>query len=513
MVMKIKSLFGYAAAMSLLAWGFSACTEENPENPDDNGGGTTSTIRYRVSVDDESITENSVTVNVTCNGTESDTWYAFITDDLDSPTKNVIAAAVDALTDVASALRSGNDAVKFSGLTANTDYRVVVTGLLSDGTVTGTPDEDEFTTSRDANTWETNPNWSVTYNSRGTFETLAGSMYGDLIDVTVTNDDLGYWYLSTVTVSDFESTYHNNAAEYINSVITELNALIEENNQMYPEYPVAILDLIYQGSGSIIHEPLEDTPHYAFAIGIEPAGTTGEGSGLYAQSESFSPAVEEASDQFNYWLGSWEVTGDNDIVDTLTVVSYIPNYQYTVLGWQDGLMDSDNVGIPASFDAASGNMTLEASENLGFSFTDENYGQINIVILGFVDGDDLGGQYAGNEVRITGAPYDVAAATPANTTPTTDETVNLVGQNIQLSGNMTADFIGMQYYGNVVSGGALYWDIISPSFPATMKRIGENTSSSDSADIRSTYSSICTLKTVPAALKTMSPLKTVYKAR
>ena len=59
--MKKRKFLGYAAAFALAAWNFSAC--DNPHEEPDNGP---SDARYRVSVNEASLTYNSVEVSVSC---------------------------------------------------------------------------------------------------------------------------------------------------------------------------------------------------------------------------------------------------------------------------------------------------------------------------------------------------------------------------------------------------------------------------------------------------------------
>ena len=163
--MEIKNLFGYAAALSLLSIGLLSC--EKPAEDDDNGGNPpTVTVRYSVKVTE--VTETSAKAEVACVGSETATWYAFVTEDLTADTDEVIASEVAGLEDIASVLKSGNAVVEFTGLTAGTGYRVIVTGLDADGNVSGN-DEEEFKTDRDPDVWVENPDWSVEYVDRGMY--------------------------------------------------------------------------------------------------------------------------------------------------------------------------------------------------------------------------------------------------------------------------------------------------------------------------------------------------------
>lgn len=114
------------------------------------------------------VTETSAKAEVACVGSETATWYAFVTEDLTADTDEVIASEVAGLEDITSVLKSGNAEVEFTGLTAGTGYRVIVTGLDADGNVSGN-DEEEFKTDRDPDVWVENPDWSVEYVDRGIY--------------------------------------------------------------------------------------------------------------------------------------------------------------------------------------------------------------------------------------------------------------------------------------------------------------------------------------------------------
>ena len=69
--MKTRKFLWFVAALPLVIAGLSSCdkTESN-----EDGGEQTGNTRFRVSVNDETLTAESVTVSVTCTG-GSHTWY------------------------------------------------------------------------------------------------------------------------------------------------------------------------------------------------------------------------------------------------------------------------------------------------------------------------------------------------------------------------------------------------------------------------------------------------------
>lgn len=514
--MKITNLLGYAAAIAMLAWGFSSCSEDNPE--DEKPDTPTTTVNYRVSVDDDTVTETSVTVRVTCSGTESDTWYVFATDDLDSPAADAVQAAVSGLHDIPSVLHSRNASVEITGLTAGTTYRVIVTGLLSDGTVTGTPASDEFTTSRDPNAWTENPDWTVAYVDRGTFDVSTGSTkYGDRISVTVPEDNSDFYYLMTLSRSDFESEYSGNVATLANAIVEELNAYVLAYNEAYPDSPASIMDLLYDTGGMWILDPLSEEEWYLFMIGIEPSGVTGEGSGLYAQSEAFVPAVEEASAEYNKWLGTWTITGKNlegteDVVQTLVISAKVPEYQYEVKGWQDGL---DEVLYPftAQFNKNSSSLSFIAEDEIGSYNDGTSAGYVSFYgTIAFSDVMPSVPEGYPDETYISGGPYTIATATMSD-----DNNASFpAGETLQLTSGASVTLRSMAYYVFLTEGEYAgyfnYWNMPVPHFPMTMTRAEGSAASVASARTSTSmeFRSAKVSKAAPAAYRIFSPLKTVY---
>ena len=499
--MEATKLFGYAAAMSLLAFGFASCDPD--EQKQDPAPGPSTTVRFSVEVTE--VTETTAKAEVTVRGDENATWYAFVTTDTDTEAEDLITSAVGELSDIESVLKTGNDEVEFTDLTAGTDYRIIVTGLAADGTVSGKAADEEFSTERDPNAWEANPDWKIEYAGRGSFEVTGGTMYGDKINITVAEGDLNYYYLTALSAADFSSLYNSSVATFANSVITELNALIEENNEMYPDSPVSILDLLYTGSASLIMELLANEPQYLFMIGIDANGLLGEGTGLYAQSEQFTPMVEEASTGYKKWLGDWTISGtgtvthedmstsEETVTEHVTIVESIPNYEYTVYGWQQGLMgtygEEDAIGFVARYNSDAESMSFYSSSNLGTVDTG-NYGMGIVEFLGYCDGDDLGGEYAGNEVSINGE-YDIAIATMDGSGKVTVEP-----QVIPLTGGQSVRLLGMQYYATVSAGG-LYWYTEHPRFGDDFTMVKGISGSSSSAAAQRSFMKI-TKKTAAA---------------
>ena len=94
------------------------------------------------------ITKNSVNIAVSYTARQEDlTWYGFYTEDVTSPAASLIAQKVATLTE--DDLESGAKSVALTGLTPETDYRYIVTGVNASGAY-GNPAVIKFSTLTEA---------------------------------------------------------------------------------------------------------------------------------------------------------------------------------------------------------------------------------------------------------------------------------------------------------------------------------------------------------------------------
>ena len=361
--MKTKKIFWYVAALSMIAAGLTAC---NKAESGEDGGEQTGNTRFRVSVNDETLTSESVTVSVTCTG-GSDTWYCFVTDDMESDIEKAIADELAVITDYQSVLKAGNQSVTFNGLQQRTAYRAIVTGLLTDGTPVGTPDDEEFTTPLPEGTWVVNENWSCTYIERDDMivdPEQGTTVYGDILTFTV-KSGVDFYLPAVVSVDDLENKFHGDIYEFAKSELAIVQAEIDARNAqgqdvMWIDY---IMDYTMTGTLGVLDSSLE---WYAVMLGVDPDG---EGTGLYVLSEPFTPKQEVADAGYTKWLGKWKIIGQGNYNETITITADENNYQYLVDGWEtsDQGGTKGHVDFPpfyARYDKTSEEMTFMAQDAL-----------------------------------------------------------------------------------------------------------------------------------------------------
>lgn len=88
------------------------------------------TVKFSAVVSNIDDTSADVSVSYSAS-TEDLTWYGFVTDDITTETSALIAAKIADISE--SDWQSGPKTVSLTGLTTNTDYRYIVTGINADG--------------------------------------------------------------------------------------------------------------------------------------------------------------------------------------------------------------------------------------------------------------------------------------------------------------------------------------------------------------------------------------------
>ena len=429
-------------------------------------------VNFTVSV--SGITQTSANASVTSTGDATDTWYCFATEDLTSPLADVVASEVAELgSDLSSVLRDGNDMVQLSGLSAGKSYRAVVTGLRSDGTTYGTPVAASFRTSAPDVDYVENPNWTVTYAGKGSYQ---GSP-ADLISVTVSGGSDTYT-TGVITVEDFGQT---GIQAFVESMVASYQEMLDLYNAMGMNLTWA--DILYTGTEEEMPYDVLDSSveWYAVAFGVDLDGNP---TGLYSISEPFTPEELEASDAYNKWLGTWTVTGANGTENVLEISALSPDLSYIVRGWQFGDYSEDWPGITASFNA-DGSISF-MSEEYG-SYDTGDYGVGTLGCFGIVE-------VQGQTSPVSGDSYPMCTATL-----TGDNTAEAVGEEITLSNNNTYEIVGMEYIvllSGQYDGYVLSFEGDIPTFPLSMTK---EASSAAAKTVRMEY--------LQASAGVQSPLK------
>ncbi len=320
-----KIIYAFTALLSLAA--FAGCSKDNG---DDNVEHNAS---FKLVLLDA--TGETASVAVSSTGSEADTWYCFYTSEVNSPAASLVSAEVAKLGgNVSSVLKSGNRQVDFSGLTPNTDYKAVVTGLLSDGTVYGTPVELKFRSGRAEGEIERNEDWQVSL-SRGMVseQNFTIADFVDVADKSATNEK---FFTMILPAEQYPGD---------DKIESFLDECIEQVQQLVDAYGITWSDVLQSGNISDKYDLCAAGEWYAFAIG---ATESGRKSGLWNRSEKVVIPAIEGSEDFMKYAGVWtyqyasEKGNVNVDFELIPAVSELPSSQepsvstgfYVVRGWQ-----------------------------------------------------------------------------------------------------------------------------------------------------------------------------------
>lgn len=262
-----------------------------------------------------------VRISVTNNGTTEDTWYGFATTDL---TTDILTAIDSELTRVLTdegtipVKKNTRLVVKPANLESNTKYRYIVFGVTPDAIVYGTPNSVEFETTKSDDKAEKTDDWKIQYAGRDYYEEAGEEMEYFLI---TPKDGKRYYF---TTFAKYYLDYFSideivlNEGKYIESFIVS------------GEYNIN--DLTCNTEEALGAERHETGEYVALAIGFDESGYA---TGYYSSLE-FTIEEEEASEEYNKWLGVWEMTSAEGIEYTLTLEHYDNNFIYLVSGWEVG---------------------------------------------------------------------------------------------------------------------------------------------------------------------------------
>ena len=491
--MKTKKILWYVAALSMVAAGLSACSKAGS---DGNGEGQTGNTRFRVTVNEETLTAESVTVSVTCTG-GSDTWYCFITDDTESDITKAITDELKGVTDYQSLLKVGNQSVTFNNLTERTKYRVIVTGLLSDGQLVGTADDETFTTPLPEGKWITNEeNWSCGYLRRGDMTLEDGSkMYADILLFTISGGD-DFYLPAVVSAREFRDEYNSDIAAFAKAEIAVVQEEIDlrnsmGDNAMWQDY---LLDSKMEGSLGILDS---GDQWYAVMLGVD---FDGKGTGLYVMSEPFNPQEETAVPEYEKWIGTWRIADKNTpgYYYIVEITADENNYQYLVDGWEgpNGNQVNNDIDFPpfhARYDKTTQTLAFMAEPGLwrvdladiDVPFEYKQYGRADIGLFAFYDNDpnDKIFDTISDSYPIATAEMDA----DGNVTVTT-EPIEITDSN---GSTYTVNLLGMWYAADLIDykdsagrgGYSLSFDYRVPRFPYVMTKIDDSGASEAGTEV------------------------------
>ena len=289
---------------------------------------------YKIELTSE--TSSSVELAITPGGSSTDTWFAFVSDDMTTSAEELIKQEVGKHEDISKELHSEKKTLTFTGLEAAKKLRAIVTGLDADGEIYGTPAEFAFRLTPEATA---NDAWKVTYDG---YVTPQGAEK-PYRKITNTSTDSERYFISVISENNLETSFNNDINQYVKYAIGNLTS----TSTNWSKY-------VFTQTGSMYYTLRTRKSYYAFAIGIDRNGYF---TGKFAISDKFYIEGKDWSDVYNKWLGKWEVV-DNDGYGYDITIEEDSKTDYTVniTGW-NGVIDTPIHGV---IDDETGNLCLSA---------------------------------------------------------------------------------------------------------------------------------------------------------
>ena len=423
-------------------------------------------------LDVASVDAEMAKIRVSHNGTNGDTWYGFVTEEVKTSDAKLISQKIEELKagDLKSALNSSAaTTVTLRDLKPMTSYKYLAFGLSESGEIYGLSSSVEFKTVQGKVVMKENKAWKVVYTGKGT---INNQEYEPT--VTVNSSDLNTYFITAYSVETFEEYGIETIAEYELEYLKEyIKAINQEKGSN-----LTIGQMLFKGTGT---DALNLTPGdwYAIAIGADDLGNL---TGHYAISDVITIAEEEATPAYAEWIGDWTVTGSNGISMDVTFHKGINNLYYYLSGWED----QNDLGIAVDWDKENEIWAIY-TQSLGvYEFDGGTQGEIFAI----------GAEASGNFYPIEGLPICVGGVEE-------DGSRTAYGYVEELEDGSKFIVDHMQFaahFGNNQWGYITGWfETGFPSFPMTFTK--KTTASTASVSAVKPYKSVQTFANAPRAAK------------
>ena len=337
----MKKFFRFAAAAVAAIALFSCETPETPtpDGPDTPGNTEEPKVEYTEDIEFDlvvkSVEFDQAKVQVSHNGTKTDTWYYFATTETDIA--KAVEDKVDELTaeaTISGLKKTTKTTVTVRDLEPETDYNFVVFAITAEGDVYGQYKAIEFTTTAaPLEGFQVNPAWTVEYVGEGAADD--GKSYEHRI--AVTSADNNPYLTSVVTKADYDQIGIQAIAEGEIAYWTEyVNQFNQANGTNY-----TINALLYEGN-VVEGWDLDAGEFVALAIGV---GENGAATGYYAASEPFTIVEAEMSEAYAAWLGDWTFTDGDGVALNVTFGAKSNNKSFNMFGFDAPELDAYPVEV------------------------------------------------------------------------------------------------------------------------------------------------------------------------
>lgn len=421
---------------------------------------TVAPVTFSLSVDKVSL--ETADLRIRHDGSQNLKWVYIQTADLDTDADQLIDAAVAKELEFSNEIlaNSGNNrSVRLSGLLPKTYYRLVVKALDNFGNPYGKAASLLFRTQRNLDVFEENMNWNITYDGR-TEGILPGSMETiefDNFKCTSTDDEP--YLIALIKDSDYKA--YQKDPDHKLKIRTFFEDYIASTGIESSEWA----EVLEKGDCIWKEQRLRHGDWIVFMVGVDEEG---ELTGLYRQ---VATVIEEEipTDEFNKWLGTWDVTGYDQGVRydfRLSILSSEANMWYYSIGWEpNNIYAFDPAFLPVEifFDKITGNAYLVSQYVT--SAVDEIGNQRDFYFYGTFQFGDSSTFVDIDNMKVAEIKMTNAANTEARVTGLTFNTT-------QAGSQLSFQFSEVIYYmTDGVNGTAI--SMSHPDFPFTMKKVLE----------------------------------------
>ena len=403
---------------------------------------------------------NSASIRIKHNAGVNAMWVYMQTSDLVTDADALIAERVKneyQYTERIVARKGNNISLSFNGLEAKQRYRVIVKAIDRDGNLYGKAASLTFKTRRNPDVWEINENWSLTRRAERTSKVIAGSAEEqEYENFECKSKDQESYIILTLSMKDYQNYKKAEDHKDVKRTLFEdyYADFMAQNN-----YKSKIL----KGDQVWTEERLRSGEYVTFMIGLDEDN---ELSGLYKESK-ITIEPEEPTDEYNKWIGWWEVSfdGNADSFDgnakpwTIYIDERDPNMWLYSVGWEPERIYMSSV------------MDSQMPINLYYSKSTGDVYLVSQEIGSFDNGSTL--YYYGtfqHGTYQTVLPYENVRIAKVNFTnlASTEAVINGLGMYLPGYGDIELDYSVFYLVGDGTSY-ALSASI--PSFPWKMKKI------------------------------------------
>ena len=359
---------------SVLMLSFASC-----EKTSDQVVETIDEVNIMLDVDNVSL--ETVNIRVRHDGAADLLWVYMLTPDLETPAQTLLEEKVAddiELTGEVVVYNGQNKSVFLSGLQAKFYYRFICQAIDGvTGKLYGEPAELQFRTRRDPAVFEVNDNWSIERGERS----INPSDHMEYDNFEISSSDEETYVVLPIKESDFEFYYKNDMRSLFEDYHADFG--LEVGSSQWRT-------ILKSGDITWSEQRLRSSQWIVYMIGID---ADGELSGLY-QEYRFTIEQEVATDAYNRWLGTWQVSDRNG--RDLFSISVIPsenNLWFYLAGWEgDNLYfptDDPALMIETFFNKETGKMEfvsqyvntmIQDTETIDFYFSGTFYYGGNYVI-------------------------------------------------------------------------------------------------------------------------------------